>query len=204
MRLWLWLILLTMTAPAWGKGDFPGGVAFDIGFGMGTASIENPNNTTARYKMLNVDAMASVPLFERSQFSGALVGGLRYLDLENTANSSAQSEVANMIGPGVGLRLRGLRFFAGIDYHFMLARHYAVGTLSSTTKYEMPLVSWNVGYALPLKAFVISISYSQSQGSVPKNKTQLSRESPYKDQVYWLRLTYSTGQSFSKFFSFLF
>lgn len=204
MRIYLLLILFCATTAAWGRGDFPGGMAFDIGFGTGAAQIENPNNTTAHYKMLNVDAIMSIPLIERSNFSGALTGGLRYLDLENTANSSAQSEVANLIGPGLGLRLRALRFFATFDYHFLLARHYAVGNLSSTTKYEMPVLGWSVGYALPLKAFVISISYSQSQGSVPKNKTQLSSDSPYSDQVYWLRLTYTTGQSFSKFFSFLF
>jgi hypothetical protein len=129
---------------------------------------------------------------------------MRYLDLENTANNSSQSEVGNLIGPGAGLHLRVFKFTLGAEYNYMIGRYYAVGTISNSAKYEMPLLDTYAGFSIPFKMLSVSLSYSMASGSIPKAESGLSKDVPYKDQIYWIQLTYSTGASFSKFWDYLF
>lgn len=180
------------------------GVAFSVGAGMGNGTIENPDKTKAHYKMLALQGRGMIPLVDSKYFDADFFGSAKYLDLENTSNTSFQSEVANMIGPGVGLEMRAFRFVVGADYHLMLARHYAVGNTSGDMKYEMPLLSVYGGLHWKFQQLSVSLSYSQSSGTVPKASSGLRKDSPYIDQVYWLQLTYSTGASFGKFLNYLF
>jgi hypothetical protein len=180
------------------------GVTFSVGAGMGKASIENPDQTKAHYKVLALQGRGQIPLIYSNSFEADLVGAMRYLDLENTANNSYQSEVANLIGPGVGLELRAFKFVLGAEYHIMLARHYAVGSISRDMKYEMPMLNLYGGLNFQFNQLAVSISYSQGSATVPKASSGLTKDSPYTDQIYWLQLTYSTGASFTKFISFLF
>lgn len=168
------------------------------------ATITNPDSTKANYKTLGLKGIALLPMFESDHFAGHLTGGLRYLDLQNNANSGTQTEVANMFGPTIGLRLRAYKFFAQYDYGFMFARHYAVGSISRSSKYDMPVGSLTAGITIPLKQLSVSFAYSQSSGTVPKSSSALSKDSPYNDQVYWLQVSYSTGSSLRQFFGFLF
>lgn len=181
-----------------------GGVAFSIGAGMGKASIENPDQTKAHYKVLALEGRGQIPLVASKSFEADIMGSMRYLDLENTANNGYQSEVANLIGPGVGLELRAFKFVLGAEYHMMLARHYAVGSISRDMKYEMPMINLYGGLNFQFKQLSVSLSYSQGSASVPKASSGLTKDSPYTDQIYWLQLTYSTGASFTKFIKFLF
>lgn len=145
-----------------------------------------------------------LPMFEDDNYALSLTGGLRYLDLTNTANNSEASEVANMVGPTAGLTLRLYKFFVGYEYDLMLARHYTIGSLSKATKYTMPLGTISGGLTIPFNQLSVSLSYSQSSGKVPKSGSGLSKDVPYQDQIVWLQLTYSTGASFQKFLGFLF
>ncbi|NJL24551.1 MAG: hypothetical protein HC902_04870 [Calothrix sp. SM1_5_4] len=145
-----------------------------------------------------------IPLYESADFTGSLAGGVRYLDLENSANTGSQSEVANLIGPALGLRLRFYKFFIGYEYGIMSARHYAVGTIANVLKYNLALTTLDGGIRIPFNQLTVSISYSRSTGVVPADKTGLSSGAPYSDQIYWLQFTYSTGASFQKFLQYLF
>ncbi|MGE3758951.1 MAG: hypothetical protein AB7H97_14415 [Pseudobdellovibrionaceae bacterium] len=204
MRL-IFLCLLFISAKAFaGSSQFGTGITFHLGLGYGGAQIVNPDGTKANYKALGMKGGAQLPLFEGGNFASHLVGGLQYLDLQNNANSGRQSEIANMIGPSAGLKLRAFKFFVEYDYSFMLARHYAIGTISRSSKYNMPVGTMSAGITYPLKQLTVSFAYSQSSGTVPKASSELSKSSPYTDQVYWLQLSYSTGSSLRQFFSFLF
>jgi hypothetical protein len=197
------LILFLMGVQSAGAND-AGGVAFSIGAGMGKATIENPDQTKAHYKVLALEGRGQIPLIVTPSFEADLLGSMRYLDLENTANNGFQSEVANLIGPGAGLEFRAFKFVLGVEYHLMLARHYAVGNTSRDMKYEMPMLNLYGGLNFQFKQLSVSLSYSQGSASVPKASSGLAKDSPYTDQIFWLQFTYSTGASFTNFIKFLF
>lgn len=196
------LLLILFSSAAFAREG--GGVAFQLGFGSGGATIENPDETKAGYKILSATGRVLLPLIETSEFSAALTGAVRYLDLTNTANNSEQSEVANMLGPGAGLRLQAWKFFASYEYDLMAARHYTIGSNSKAIKYSLPLGTMEAGIAIPFKQLSVSFSYSRSSGEVPKSGTGLSKDVRYQDEIYWLQFTYSTGADFGKFLNFLF
>lgn len=200
IRFAILLILFTPFVHAKGAG----GVGLEVGLGSGAASIDNPNNSKARYKILGVTARGIIPIVDNDQFGLALTGGLRFLDMTNTANNADQSEVGNMIGPMAGVRIRAAKFFVGYSYNLMLARHYAVGTNSRAIKYNIPLSTLEAGITIPFNQLSVSFSYNMSSGKVPKSGSGLTADAPYQDQTYWLQLTYSTGADFLKFLGFLF
>ncbi|MBX3022966.1 MAG: hypothetical protein KF799_14925 [Bdellovibrionales bacterium] len=195
------ILLFGFTASA---SEMVGGVSAEVGFGSGGATIKNPDGTKAGYKVLSVEGRGSLPVFESEDLALSLTGGLRYLDLDNTANTGDQSEMASMIGPNAGLRLRAFKFFVAYEYNVMLARHYSVGLNSKTTQYSLPLMNLEAGLLIPFKQLSVSFSYSQAKGNVPKSGTGLSKDVPYNDQICWLQFTYSTGASFFTFLDYLF
>jgi hypothetical protein len=198
------LIFILFSIHAHAGQKFGEGVAASVGFGQGGSTLKNPDDTDAHYKMLTIEAKGSIPLIESDDFATYLTGNMRYLDLKNTANNSAQSEVGNLIGPGAGLHFRLFKFVLGADYNYMIGRYYAVGAVSNSTQYNMPLTSLYGGFSIPFKMLSVSISYSQASGAIPKAESGLSKDVPYTDQIYWIQLTYSTGASFSKFWDYLF
>lgn len=196
------LVILFSLNSAWAVEG--GGVAFSMGAGSGNATIVNPDKTKAHYKVLALEGRGHLPLIDSANFDADLVGNMRYLDLENSANSKYQSEVGNLIGPGAGLEFRAFKFVLGAEYNVMLARHYAVGSISRDMKYEMPMTNLYGGLHLQFGQLAVSLSYSQASATVPKSSSGLTKDSPYTDQIYWLQLTYSTGASFMKFVKILF
>jgi hypothetical protein len=204
MRFVLILLILTFATNAYAGRKFGEGVAADVALGAGSAMIKNPDDSKAHYKVLAVHAKGLIPVFETEDFSGYLTGNVRYLDLENSGNSSAQSEVATMLGPGAGIHLRLYKFTLGADYNYMIARHYAVGAISRQSEYEIPVTNVYAGLSIPFKQLAVSLSYNMASGTVPKDSSALSKDCPYTDQIYMIQFTYSTDQSFGKFLDFLF
>lgn len=188
-------------------GKYPSGIQAEVSAGGGTSSILNTDGTSAYYTTLAVEGRGLIPLFGgdgQSRISLSLVGGIRYLDLSNSVTMGSQKEVANMIGPGAGLQLRLFKFVGGMQYDYMLARHYAIGPMSRDLEYQMPLTKTYYGLQIPFGQLAIAFTYSSSTGTVPKAATRLSADSPYADQLYWLNFTYSTGASFWRFLEMLF
>ncbi len=196
------LILVSLQARADRK--FGEGVAASVGLAQGGATIKNPDDTKAQYKLLAVQAQGLIPLIESDHFASYLTGNVRYVDLTNTRNDDSQSEVGNMIGPGAGLHFRLYKFVLGAEYNYLIGRYYAVGNVSNSSEYKMPQTNLYAGYSIPFKMLSVSLSYSMASGTIPKAESQLSKDAPYTDQIYWIQLTYSTGASFSKFWDYLF
>ena len=180
-------------------------LSFGLSAGLPFSEIKNPDSTTAYYSGLSLTGRGNFPLYSSEQFSTSLVGSLRYLDLKNTANNSTQSEIAQYLGPGVGMQFSLLKFVLGAEYYLMLARHYTVGTNSEQLNYQMMTLNYYLGYRVELGArAALAFSWSQASGRVPKKKTKFNSNSPYKDQVYWVHFIYFTGSSLSDFAKSLF
>lgn len=204
MRIFLALLILAIAPQSFAERKFGEGVAADVAFGSGSASIQNPDDSKANYKVLAVHAKGMIPILEAEDFAGYLTANVRYLDLENSSNNSGQSEVANILGPGLGIHLRVFKFTLGAEYNYMIARHYAVGAISRQSEYEMRVTNLYAGLSIPFKQLAVSLSYNMASGTVPKDSSLLSKDCPYSDQIYLIQLTYSTDQSFGKFLDFLF
>ncbi|MCB0386744.1 MAG: hypothetical protein KDD43_15225, partial [Bdellovibrionales bacterium] len=119
------------------------------------------------------------------------------LDLKNTSNTDDRQEVAQMIGPGLGLELRFTRFLAGIDYNHIMARHIGVGPISGTLEYEMRVLNYYAGIAWQFGALSLSLSYSMASGEVPTSATGFEKASAYSDKIIWINFRYATGESLS-------
>ena len=186
---------------------YPFGLQAEISGGYGASSIENPDATKAHYTTIGVQGKGYIPVLGTaagSMFQLALTGNVRYLDLKNTAEVGSQKEVANVIGPGGGIHLRLFKIVAGVDYNFMLARHYAVGPVSRELQYSMPVIRYYGGLIVPFNQLAVGFTWSSSSGTVPASQSQLSKSSPFQEQTYWLNFIYSTGIPFSNVFKVLF
>ncbi len=203
------LLVQTLASNAYaqknGEGsNFPRGVQAEAGIGSGSAAIVNPDATTAYYSALSLEGRGHIPLYTTRWLGFNLVGNLRYVDLTNTADMGKQKEVANLIGPGLGVQLRLFKFIGGFQTEFLLARHYAVGPISRELNYTLNTTKTYYGFMFPFQNLAISFFESTSTGTVPNYKSGLSTSSQYSDQTYWLTLTYSTGASFIEFIKYLF
>lgn len=184
--------------------NYPHGVQAEVSIGTGSAMIANPDSTTAYYSATALEGRGHIPLFNRRWMSFELIGNIRYLDLTNTAEASGQKEVANLIGPGLGLQLRFFPFVVGFQTEYLFARHYAVGSTSRELEYSMTVAKTYYGLIFPFQNLAVGLTASSSTGSIPSDRTGLSAPCPYSDQVYWLSFTYSTGASFVDFLKYLF
>ena len=186
---------------------FPFGIQAELSAGSGEATVGNTDGTSANYSLLTVKGRALIPIVgddPSAIFQADLVGGIRYLDLQNTGSIGSEKETANMIGPGGGLQLRLSRFFVGADYSYIFARHYSIGPLSHDLTYTMPELNYYGGFLIPFGQLAIGLSYSKSTATIPHASSGLSKDCAYQDQILWLQFTYSTGASFANFIKLLF
>lgn len=187
-------------------GRYPFGVQVDAGVGEGYSAIQNPDNTTAYYQTVALEGRGHIVLIGNSSspLGCDLVGGIRYLDLRNTAQTTNEKEVANLIGPTVGVHFRLFKLIGGYQVDYLLARHYSVGPVSHELDYSMVTNHTYFGLQYTLGQLSLGLTYSTSQGIVPHASTGLSVDSAYNDQIYWLNLNYSFGTSFMSFMKALF
>jgi hypothetical protein len=176
-----------------------GGIAMEAALGMPFAQINNPDGTKAYYSGLSLLGRLHVPLYENPNFSFDLMGSLKYLDYKNTANNGTLQEYAQHIGGGPGLEIRILKFIAGFESHYMVARQNTVGTFSHSFDYTFPTTTYYYGVTIPRGFLALSFTYSATTGSVPQDKTNLSSDSPYADHAYWFHIKYATGYDLSDF-----
>lgn len=179
-------------------------LTFDGAIGLPSASIQNPDNSYAYYSGVSLEGRGFIPLLSTGTLTASLAGGIRYLDLRNNANAQSQKEFSNQIGPGIGLRIQYAKLYAGIEYYYMLARHYSVGHISKEISYEYTPLSYHFGIAIPMGALAFGASYGFSQGTIPTSKTHLSSVSKYEDSIIAVHLTWHTGSSLGKALSDLF
>ena len=73
----------------------------------------------------------------------------KYVDLNNTANQSAQRETGNHIGLGTGLTMRLGKLYFRLDFTEMRARHFFL--------WEIKMNTWNMNTELQQLLLVLII-----------------------------------------------
>lgn len=180
---------LLLSNTAWGKFD-SSGVKVELSVGQPSVTIENPDSTQAGYTGLSAMGRGYFPMFGGTNFRTDFTTSIKYLDLSNTANGE-QKEYAQYLGPGVGFQFSLSRFFMGADYFYLKGRHSAVGTFSNHTEFAISGLDYHAGFRVQFGTGSLGFAWSQMSSTVPASSTNLSTDSPWKDQVYWLQFTYS-------------
>ena len=108
IKLLLLFILIFLISPSgFSQGaQTKRGVRVDAALGYPSISLGNPDGTTAIYEGISTQGRGMLPLFENDKFAALLNLSARYNDLTNTGNNNSQQEVANQIGPGIGLQFQ--------------------------------------------------------------------------------------------------
>lgn len=187
-----WLLLSPVIAAS---GPSPG-VKVDAAIGSPSIALTNPDDSIAYYGGISLRGEVEVPIYVNGAFSSDLSFLGRYFDLTNTANSSVQREMANHIGPGLGLRLSYSKLYAGMSLYYMRARHIWVGSNNYYQEYDYTAsttyfgLSWN-----PANLVSLSLSYETGQATISSSQINLTRDVPYSESTVWLHLTYTTGSS---------
>lgn len=202
---WIFLIsligLAAVQAAQAKSGD--SGVKLELSVGQPSVSIENPDGTKAGYSGLSAMGRGFVPLMSGSSFRLDLTGTIKYLDLSNTANGE-QKEFAQYLGPGLGLQISLSRFFIGADYMYLKGRHSAVGPFANQSEFDISGLDIHAGIRIDFGTGSLGFAWSQMTSVVPASSTNLSKDSPWADQVYWLQFSYNfkttTGNLFKSLF----
>ncbi|MCB0413799.1 MAG: hypothetical protein KDD50_05670 [Bdellovibrionales bacterium] len=198
------LLFLILTSPYLfaGQGE---GVSAQGNFGLPSSQITNPDGSTAFYSGIGLKADLSIPLYTPGGFATAFRLNIKYLDLQNSANSSSQRETGNHIGGGAGLKLNFYRIFMTYDFNVMKARHFFVGDINHYLEYDYNSAGYSVGLEFSTsKTFSGVISYSINSGNIPKAATGFTSDSSYSDSLIWIGVKYKTGLPFGKFLESIF
>lgn len=186
----IFLLIFNCSTGVWAK---QGGVAFDGSIGLPSIELSNPDGTAAAYDGLSLQGRLLSPIFEDSGIGIFLQGVLKYHDLENTISKSGSVEIANHIGPGVGLSFQFARLSLGYEYMMMKARHYYIGAAGRSIEFDYTVGSMYAGISVPFGALALGLSYGYAVGKILKAETGLSKDSDYTEQTIWFHLTYGTG-----------
>ena len=198
-RFSLFLILLLLTQHGYA------GISFEGSIGMPNSSITNPESSIAHYSGVSASARFVAPFVELGPFECTfdLIG--KYVDLNNTANQSAQRETGNHIGLGTGLTMRLGKLYFGLDFTEMRARHFFVGNKNEYLEYEYGAPTTFVGFNYSFNNVLSAkLSYSQLSTEIKSSYTGLDSNSKYSENIVWLWLSYDTGMGLGKFFAALF
>ena len=176
---------------------------FQIAGGVGLPSIEikNPDDTTAYYSGLQFEGKAIFPILagDLMALSGSL--GFKYIDLENTANSSTQKEISTHKGFGAGLNFSFGRFALFADYHQLKADSTSTGAIVSNSSYEYSPLTYGLVLKIPKRSFSFDLGYSISSATLEAKETGLSEDVDLKGQTFFIHFTWNAGASFGRIVS---
>jgi hypothetical protein len=167
----------------------------EMQIGYPTATLTNPDGTKARYDGVGLRMAVLVPVLDKLSWDIYLTGGVKYLDLQNTANGDGQQEVANVIGPLAGVAIRWTKFWFGAHYNQLWARHYATGPFSGRSTYNFNSVDYFAGLHYQFGRLGVGLTYSMSSAEISKEHTGLNSDTPYNDSMISLQFTFNTGET---------
>ncbi|MGE4132026.1 MAG: hypothetical protein AB7F86_10350 [Bdellovibrionales bacterium] len=200
---WLSLLISILSASVATAKD-NGGVKMQLSLGMPYLTITNPDETKANYDGLAASARGFIPIFYGDKFRTDLTGSFRYLDFENKANGSSQSEYASYLGPGAGLELTVYNIYVGASYFYYKGRHTSVGTISHKAEFQISGMSQYIGIRFEFGLGALGLSYSQMSAKVPGSAVGLSSSSDWDQSTLWLQFTYNFKTTTGKFLQSLF
>jgi predicted porin len=183
---------------AFAFGSNSEGLSLEGGLGLPNFIITNPDGSEAGYEGISLQGRVFTPLVTESNYSIRAQAVMRYFTLDNVKNNDAQSEVANHVGPGLGISFSFARLELGYEYMLMKANHYYVSNVGVKTEFDYTIGNMYLGANIPFGDLSAGIHYSYSTGKISKDETGLSKDSDVKEQTIWLTLRYDTGASVVK------
>lgn len=165
---------------------------FDGALGFPSVTISNPDGVKAGYEGLSLQGRVLLPTTDQGKFGMFFYGSIRYHDLENSYSSDNATEVANHIGPGVGLLFRYGGLHLAYDYSMMSARHYYIGSTGRKSEFDYSSSNIDIGASLNLQNIRVGVSYGLGTAAIEKSETGLSKDADYAEQTIWLTITYSS------------
>lgn len=154
-------------------------------------SIENPDGTKAYY-----DGMAFRTAFNynyaqaRSETAYGFSFHYKYLNFENTKSSSI-TETAIHKGFGLGVFMKTSGFYLGVNYGLMKASHQSSGSVSALGEFNYNPITVDLSYTVSYGGLVeIGPAISYAFTDLSKTETGLSKDSPYNEQIVWLKLIF--------------
>lgn len=186
------IALLLQTDFAYARSVFTLGA--DTGFGKSVVNITNPSGSQAVYTGYIGKVGALLKIGESDRFFWNLHVNYRFVDLANTSNSSSQKEYAFQSGPGIGTSFGFKYFFLAGHYYMLGERHSTVGIVSHDSSYKFNVLTYEAGLRVPVSYnSSVMLSYSAGESSIPKDQTQLSKDSKYTESIGWLTFTLTFG-----------
>jgi len=186
-----------------GKVVITDGVKMELSIGMPNLTITNPDSTKASYTGLSSAVKGFIPFMSANTFRADLTGGIQYYDFNNTANGN-QSEYAQYIGPGVGLEFSLSHIFFGGDILYLKGRHTAIGTFSHKSEFDISGMNMYAGYRVEFGTGAFGCVWSKMSTTIPGSAVNISGNSKWDEEAYWLQFSYNFKIKAGDFFSALF
>lgn len=199
--------ILLFAAPVLAQGFAPSGgsggdgkrgmynLGAEVQIGYPSVKLKNPDDTDAIYDGIAVRGTLNIPIIKSKSFDTYLSPSVKYLDLENLANSANQYESANLVGAGAGLSFRYKRLWFGGRYMHMWARHFASGDFNDRANYNMSSVEAYAGLYFQFDRLGLGFSYNRAMTDIPKQKTGLEDDTAYDETIYSIQATFDMGES---------
>ena len=183
-----------------------GGLSYGLGVGKTDAKITNNDSSEAYYDAMTFQGKLGVNIIETNDFTTSLHLKMKYLDLENRANNSAQRETGSHFGSGACLEFRWYRMKAGYEVYMMQAKHYWVGdTTNSYSKFDYQSMGWFAGLEFPVGSQVgLGLFYASYSADLSASDLGTTSDVPFTENTISLQLTVTTKDSFGKFLGSIF
>jgi hypothetical protein len=175
------------------KGMYNLGAEVQIGYP--SVKLKNPDDTDAIYDGIAVRAGLNIPILKSKSFDIYLSPNVKYIDLENLANSSNQYEAANLIGAGAGLSFRFNKLWFGGRYMHIWGRHHSSGAFDDRSDYQMGTFEGFAGVYFQFDRLGLGLSYNRAMANIPKDKTGLEADTAYDETIFSLQATFDMGAS---------
>lgn len=154
-------------------------------------SIENPDGTKAYYDGIGFRTAFNYNFSQtRSEMAYGFTFHYKYLKLDNTKSSSI-TESAVHKGIGVGVFAKSSGFYLGLNYAIMKASHQSSGAVSALDEFEYNPLTVDISYTVNYGNLVeIGPAISYAFTDLSKKETGLSKDSPYSEQIVWLKILF--------------
>lgn len=207
MRYLALTLLMTLASPLMAQDFMSGGsgggagktgmynLGAEVQIGYPSIKLKNPDDTEAIYDGVAVRGSLNIPLIKTKSFDTYLSPSVKYLDLENLANSANQYESANLVGAGAGLSFRFKKLWFGGRYMHMWARHFSSGDFNDRANYQMTAIEMYAGLYFQFDRLGLGLSYNRSQTDIPKSRTGLEADTGYDETIYSIQATFDMGES---------
>lgn len=169
------------------------GIGLSPSLGYTLIEIENPDDTSAKYKGFALQLETSLPIYQGEFAKFNLLLHYKTSFVDNTSNNDSYSEEVKFSGPGAGLSFSYGKLGIGANYNLVSADHSTTTLYSQNTKYDFKTISYFLEYAKRHEEFSFGARFSYEAGDLEKSETGYSKDVGYTAYTAWIYFVYYTG-----------